>query len=174
MKSLEDLKKLRDQSLKNMQMRYQVGGTRIQVGMGTCGIAAGARPVLNKFVEEINEHESEEHRHHAGRLHGRMRVRTDRRNRRTGRHQSSIYCQRRRTDGRTKSSKNTSIDGKRLDRYLFSSREKVGCRPCSRRMQSPHVRRHRLPLLRIPRTFSTEFDKVTDRTGHFATKSSWS
>jgi NADP-reducing hydrogenase subunit HndB len=57
MKSLEDLKKLRDQSLKNMQMRYQVGGTRIQVGMGTCGIAAGARPVLNKFVEEINEHE---------------------------------------------------------------------------------------------------------------------
>ena len=57
MKSLEDLKKLRDQSLKNMQMRYQVGGTRIQVGMGTCGIAAGARPVLNKFVEEISEHE---------------------------------------------------------------------------------------------------------------------
>lgn len=57
MKSLEDLKKLRDQSLKNMRMRYQVGGTRIQVGMGTCGIAAGARPVLNKFVEEISEHE---------------------------------------------------------------------------------------------------------------------
>jgi len=57
MKSLEDLKKLRDQSLKNMQMRHQVGGTRIQVGMGTCGIAAGARPVLNKFVEEIKEHE---------------------------------------------------------------------------------------------------------------------
>ncbi|MDP3130308.1 MAG: (2Fe-2S) ferredoxin domain-containing protein [Bacillota bacterium] len=57
MKSLEDLKKLRDQSLKNMQMRHQVGGARIQVGMGTCGIAAGARPVLNKFVEEIKEHE---------------------------------------------------------------------------------------------------------------------
>lgn len=53
MKSLEDLKKLRDQSLKNMEMRYQVGGTRIQIGMGTCGIAAGARPVLNKFLEEI-------------------------------------------------------------------------------------------------------------------------
>jgi NADP-reducing hydrogenase subunit HndB len=56
MKSLEDLKKLRDQALKNMEMRYQVGGTRIQVGMGTCGIAAGARPVLNKFVEEIAKH----------------------------------------------------------------------------------------------------------------------
>jgi len=53
MKSLEDLKKLRDQALKNMEMRYQVGGTRIQIGMGTCGIAAGARPVLNKFVDEI-------------------------------------------------------------------------------------------------------------------------
>jgi NADP-reducing hydrogenase subunit HndB len=53
MKSLEDLKKLRDQALINMEMRYQVGGTRIQIGMGTCGIAAGARPVLNKFVDEI-------------------------------------------------------------------------------------------------------------------------
>jgi len=52
-KSLEDLKKLRDQSLKNMTMRYQTGGTRIQVGMGTCGIAAGARPVMQKFLEEI-------------------------------------------------------------------------------------------------------------------------
>lgn len=57
MKSLEDLKKLRDQSLKNMEMRYMAGGgTRIQVGMGTCGIAAGARPVLNKFIEEIANH----------------------------------------------------------------------------------------------------------------------
>lgn len=56
MKSLEDLKKLRDQALKTMEMRYVKNGTRIQVGMGTCGIAAGARPVLNKFVEEIAEH----------------------------------------------------------------------------------------------------------------------
>lgn len=56
MKSLEDLKKLRDQALKNMEMRYQVGGTRIQIGMGTCGIAAGARPVLSKFVDEIAKH----------------------------------------------------------------------------------------------------------------------
>lgn len=55
MKSLEDLKKLRDQAMKNMNMRYQSEGVRIQVGMGTCGIAAGARPVLHKFIEEINE-----------------------------------------------------------------------------------------------------------------------
>ncbi len=56
MKSLEDLKKLRDQAQKNMQMIYDAGGTRIQIGMGTCGIAAGARPVLNKFIEEVKDH----------------------------------------------------------------------------------------------------------------------
>ncbi len=56
MKSLEDLKKLRDESLKKMEMRYVKNGTRIQVGMGTCGIAAGARPVLNRFIEEIADH----------------------------------------------------------------------------------------------------------------------
>jgi len=55
MKSLEDLKKLRDASIKNMNMRYQSGGTRVQVGMGTCGIAAGAKPVLNKFLEELHD-----------------------------------------------------------------------------------------------------------------------
>lgn len=55
MKSLEDLKKLREESLKNMNMRYQKGGTRIQVGMGTCGIAAGARTVMHKFIEEIHD-----------------------------------------------------------------------------------------------------------------------
>jgi NADP-reducing hydrogenase subunit HndB len=56
MKTLEDLKKLRDQSLKNMEMRNLIKGTRIQIGMGTCGIAAGARPVLNKFVEQVATH----------------------------------------------------------------------------------------------------------------------
>lgn len=56
MKSLEDLKKLRDQAIKTMDMRYHNGGTRIQIGMATCGIAAGARPVMNKFLEEISAH----------------------------------------------------------------------------------------------------------------------
>lgn len=56
MKTLEDLKKLRDESLKTMEMRYLRNGVRIQVGMGTCGIAAGARPVLQKFVEETSSH----------------------------------------------------------------------------------------------------------------------
>jgi NADP-reducing hydrogenase subunit HndB len=57
MKSLEDLKKLRDEALKKMTMRYTKDGFRIQIGMGTCGIASGARPILSAFLEEIESHE---------------------------------------------------------------------------------------------------------------------
>lgn len=53
MKSLEELKKLRDESINNMEMRNTGKEIRVVVGMATCGIAAGARPVLNSFVEEI-------------------------------------------------------------------------------------------------------------------------
>jgi len=55
MKSLEDLKRLRDEALKKMTMRYVEGGVRIQIGMGTCGIASGAKPILSKFLEEIEK-----------------------------------------------------------------------------------------------------------------------
>lgn len=34
-------------------MRAEHEGIRVVVGMATCGIAAGARPVLNAFVEEV-------------------------------------------------------------------------------------------------------------------------
>jgi len=57
MKSLEDLRKLRDEAKRNMNMRYVKGGVRIQVGMGTCGIAAGAGKAYNKFLEEIQEND---------------------------------------------------------------------------------------------------------------------
>lgn len=57
MKTLEDLKKLRDESLKKMNMRYVKDGFRIQVGMGTCGIASGARTILNEFLQQIENHE---------------------------------------------------------------------------------------------------------------------
>ncbi len=57
MKSLEDLKKLRDEALKKMTMRYTKDGYRIQIGMGTCGIASGAKPILKAFLEEIESHE---------------------------------------------------------------------------------------------------------------------
>lgn len=53
MKSLEELKKLREESVKNMEMRNTDKEIRVVVGMATCGIAAGARPVLTSFVEEV-------------------------------------------------------------------------------------------------------------------------
>ncbi|MDD2396784.1 MAG: (2Fe-2S) ferredoxin domain-containing protein [Tissierellia bacterium] len=53
MKSLEELKKLRDESIKNVEMRNTDKDVRVVVGMATCGISAGARPVLSTFVEEV-------------------------------------------------------------------------------------------------------------------------
>ena len=53
MKSLEELKKLREQAQASLELRKQKDGYRVIVGMTTCGIAAGARPVLAKFVEEV-------------------------------------------------------------------------------------------------------------------------
>lgn len=54
MKSLEELKKIRYQAKERMAMRGQEDQDyRVVVGMATCGIAAGARPVLNAFVEEV-------------------------------------------------------------------------------------------------------------------------
>ncbi len=56
MKSLEELKALRESMQAKMNLRKDSGDTiRVVVGMATCGIAAGARPVLNAFVEEVNK-----------------------------------------------------------------------------------------------------------------------
>jgi len=55
MKSLEELKKLREESIKNIEMRNTDKDIRVVVGMATCGISAGARPVLSTFVEEVNK-----------------------------------------------------------------------------------------------------------------------
>jgi len=52
-KSLDDLKRIRDAAQKKVTMRGKNDGIRILVGMATCGISAGARPVIIKFVEEI-------------------------------------------------------------------------------------------------------------------------
>lgn len=52
MKSLEDLKKMREEAKKRVEMREGGKDYRVVVGMATCGIAAGARPVLNALVEE--------------------------------------------------------------------------------------------------------------------------
>ncbi|MCQ2483963.1 MAG: (2Fe-2S) ferredoxin domain-containing protein [Clostridia bacterium] len=54
MKSLEELMAIRDKAKASMTDREGTGdGIRVVVGMATCGIAAGARPVLNAFVEEV-------------------------------------------------------------------------------------------------------------------------
>ena len=53
MKSLEELLAIRDKAKAAMTDREGTGdGIRVVVGMATCGIAAGARPVLNAFVDE--------------------------------------------------------------------------------------------------------------------------
>lgn len=54
MKSLEELMAIRDKARATMTDREGNGDSiRVVVGMATCGIAAGARPVLNAFVDEI-------------------------------------------------------------------------------------------------------------------------
>lgn len=55
MKTLEELMAIREQTKKRMTVREDTGDDviRIVVGMATCGIAAGARPVLNALVDEV-------------------------------------------------------------------------------------------------------------------------
>lgn len=55
MKSLADLEAIRKRTVAGVEMRKENDGTRIVVGMATCGIAAGARPVMSAFVEEISK-----------------------------------------------------------------------------------------------------------------------
>ncbi len=53
MKSLADLEAIRKQMLDKVTLRKEdEEGVRVVVGMATCGIAAGARPVMNAFMEE--------------------------------------------------------------------------------------------------------------------------
>ena len=56
MKSLEELKALREKMQKQMNVRDADDNTvKILVGMATCGIAAGARPVMQAFLEEVSK-----------------------------------------------------------------------------------------------------------------------
>lgn len=54
MKTLAELAAIKAKMQDKVAMREGTSSTRIVVGMATCGIAAGARPVLSTFVEEIN------------------------------------------------------------------------------------------------------------------------
>ena len=53
MKSLAELAAIRERMQSKVVIREGEAATRIVVGMATCGIAAGARPVLNAFVEGV-------------------------------------------------------------------------------------------------------------------------
>ena len=53
MKSLKELEEIRNKTLSQIDIRTKGEGIRVVVGMATCGIAAGARPVLTAFVDEV-------------------------------------------------------------------------------------------------------------------------
>ena len=55
MKTLAELMAIKEATMQKMTVREDTGddAIRIVVGMATCGIAAGARPVLNAFVDEV-------------------------------------------------------------------------------------------------------------------------
>lgn len=50
---LEDLKKIREKAAKDIELRHKNARVKIVVGMGTSGIAAGAREVLKALLDEI-------------------------------------------------------------------------------------------------------------------------
>ncbi len=55
MKSLAELQAIKERMKSKVSIREGSNETRVVVGMATCGIAAGARPVLNAIVEAVNE-----------------------------------------------------------------------------------------------------------------------
>ena len=55
MKSLAELAAIREKMKNKVAMREGEATIRVSIGMATCGIAAGARPVLNAFVEKVAE-----------------------------------------------------------------------------------------------------------------------
>lgn len=55
MKSLAELQAIKDKMKDKVILREGVNDVRVVVGMATCGIAAGARPVLNTLVEEVSK-----------------------------------------------------------------------------------------------------------------------
>lgn len=55
MKSLAELEEIRKRTLEQISMRKNKDGLRIVVGMATCGIAAGARPVMSTILEELKK-----------------------------------------------------------------------------------------------------------------------
>mgnify|MGYP006296084813 CR=1 FL=1 len=60
MKTLADLRAIKEKAKKEMAAREQSAKYRISVAMGTCGIAAGARNVMSAILDEMNKRNIEE------------------------------------------------------------------------------------------------------------------
>jgi NADP-reducing hydrogenase subunit HndB len=60
LKTIEDLKAIREQAQRDLKLRTETG-TRIIIGMGTCGIAAGARETMHAVLEELNKRQIDAH-----------------------------------------------------------------------------------------------------------------
>jgi len=52
-KTLDDLKKIREEALEKRKVKSAAGQIEVIVGMGTCGIAAGARDTMKAILETI-------------------------------------------------------------------------------------------------------------------------
>ncbi len=52
-KSLDDLKKIREEAIEKRKVKTASGQVQVIVGMGTCGIAAGARDAMKAILETI-------------------------------------------------------------------------------------------------------------------------
>ncbi|MDJ0820008.1 MAG: (2Fe-2S) ferredoxin domain-containing protein [Desulfobacterales bacterium] len=51
--TIDDLKKIKEDTAKATSLRDGLATVKITVHMGTCGIAAGAREVMNSLMEEL-------------------------------------------------------------------------------------------------------------------------
>ena len=60
LKTLDDLKRVREEAQQSMKVRLDTG-TTIIVGMGTCGIAAGARDTMHAILEELAKRQIDAH-----------------------------------------------------------------------------------------------------------------
>ena len=56
MKTMAELRKVKERAIKEMSVKTK-DGKRIVVGMATCGMAAGARPVMDTLISELEKHE---------------------------------------------------------------------------------------------------------------------
>ncbi len=57
--NIDELKKIREKMQKELDLRAGEKAIKVVVGMGTCGIAAGARPVLAAIKEELSKQQAQ-------------------------------------------------------------------------------------------------------------------